>query len=90
MSKDQIQSMISYLSSQLQSQSVTSTTAKASASISNNAPVVSQITGSLSGNFISLYNHSYHDMLLSSTSKETEVSLRAWIIDSGATHHVSR
>ena len=28
-------------------------------------------------------------MLVSSTAKETDVSLRAWIIDSGATHHVS-
>ena len=28
-------------------------------------------------------------MHISSTSKETDVSLRVWIIDSGATHHVS-
>lgn len=81
--------MISYLSTQLQSPSVTSTTEKSIASPSASAPVVSQITWSLSSNFISLYNHSYHDMLISSTSKETDVSLIAWIIDSGATHHVS-
>ncbi|XP_013617371.1 PREDICTED: uncharacterized protein LOC106323864 [Brassica oleracea var. oleracea] len=72
MSKDQIQSMISYLSTHLQSSGVSSTTDKTSASTSASAPVVSQITGSLS---------------VSSTSKETDVSLRAWNIDSGATHH---
>lgn len=58
MSKDQIQSMISYLSSQLQSHSVTSTTETANTSSSISAHVISQITGSLSGKFISLYNHS--------------------------------
>ena len=73
--------MISYLSSQLQSPSVTPSE-KYIASTSASAPVVSQITGSLSGNFISLYNHSNHDMLVLSASKETGVSLRAWIIDS--------
>ncbi|XP_056860048.1 uncharacterized protein LOC130508513 [Raphanus sativus] len=88
-SKEQLQSMILYLSTQLHSPTSTSTTEKAIASTSASAPVISQITGSLSGNFISLYNHSYHDMLISSASKETYVSLRAWIIDSGATHHVS-
>lgn len=76
MSKDQIQSMISYLSTHLQSSGISSTTDKTSASTSASAPVVSQITGSLSGNFISLYDHSFHDMLVSSTSKETDMSLR--------------
>ena len=44
LSKDQLHSMISYLSSQLQSPNVTSTTEKATASTSTNAPVISQIT----------------------------------------------
>ena len=48
-------------------------------------PVISHV----SGTFLDLYSKSYYDMLVSSVSTEPVVSLRAWVLDSGATHHVS-
>ncbi|XP_010430794.1 PREDICTED: uncharacterized protein LOC104715037 [Camelina sativa] len=85
MSKDQIQHMISYLSSKLQSTSVTACPDKAIASTSNSVPTISQMTGT----FLSLYDLTYYDMLTSSIPHETELSFRAWVIDSGASHHVT-
>ncbi|KAG7535136.1 GAG-pre-integrase domain [Arabidopsis thaliana x Arabidopsis arenosa] len=85
MSKDHIQQMISYLSSKLQSPSITSCPDKAIASTSTSVPSISQI----SGTFLSLYDCTYYDMLTSSIPHETELSLKAWVIDSGASHHVT-
>lgn len=83
MTKEQIQFVISYLSTQLYSSGVTPSTDKANAYVSTSAPIISLITGSISGKFVTLFNHSYYDMLISAISPETNVSLRAWIIDSG-------
>jgi len=58
---------------------------KAIASSSNPVPSISQITGT----FFSLYDSTYYEMLTSSIPIETELSLRAWVIDSGASHHVT-
>ncbi|KAG7556653.1 Retrotransposon Copia-like N-terminal [Arabidopsis suecica] len=85
MSKDQLQQMISYLSSQLQSNTISSSPDKAIASTSNSVPTISQMTGT----FLSLYDFTYYDMLTSSLPHETELSHRAWVIDSGASHHVT-
>ncbi|CAL9232096.1 unnamed protein product [Arabidopsis halleri] len=49
MSKDHIQQMISYLSTKLQSPSITSCPDKAIASTSNSVPTISQITGFYQG-----------------------------------------
>ncbi|XP_024013337.1 uncharacterized protein LOC112087621 [Eutrema salsugineum] len=49
MSNDQLQQMISYLSTKLQSASITSCPDKAVASTSNSVPNISQISGSYSG-----------------------------------------
>ncbi|KAF8088934.1 hypothetical protein N665_0526s0007 [Sinapis alba] len=49
MSKDQIQTMISYLTTHLQSSGISSTTDKTCASTSTSAPVISQIIGNYSG-----------------------------------------
>ncbi|CAA7029221.1 unnamed protein product [Microthlaspi erraticum] len=84
MSNDQIQTMISYLSSKLHVSTVDPTPDKPCASTSTSVPVISQI----SGTFLDLYSNSYYDMLVSSISKEPAVSPRVWVIDSGATHHV--
>lgn len=85
MSRDQIQQMISYLSSKLHVSSVESIPDKTCASTSNSVPMISQVTGT----FLDLYSKSYYDMLISSVSTEPAVSLRAWVLDSGATQHVS-
>lgn len=42
----------------------------------------------MSGTFLSLYPPTYYDML-TSESVETDISPSSWVIDSGATHHVS-
>ncbi|OAO89373.1 hypothetical protein AXX17_ATUG01390 [Arabidopsis thaliana] len=85
MSPDQLQQMISYLSSKLRSNTVFPSPDKAIASFSTPVPSISQITGT----FLSLYDFSYYDMLTSSIPPETELSHRAWVIDSGASHHVT-
>ncbi|XP_019089093.1 PREDICTED: uncharacterized protein LOC109127935 [Camelina sativa] len=85
LSKEQLQQMISYLSTKLQSSSVTSCPEKAIASTSTSVPTISQI----SGTFLSLYDLTFYDMLTSSIPHETELSFRAWVIDSGASHHVT-
>ncbi|XP_019082703.1 PREDICTED: uncharacterized protein LOC109125498 [Camelina sativa] len=85
MSNDQLQQMISYLSAKLQSPSITSCPDKAIASTSNFVPSISQI----SSTFLSLYDFTFYDMLTSSIPHETEFSFRAWVIDSGASHHVT-
>ena len=85
MSRDQIQTMISYLSSKLHGSHIKSLPDKSFASTSTFVHVISQI----SGTFLDLYSKSYYDMLVSSVSTEPAVSLRAWVLDSGATHHVS-
>lgn len=86
MSNDQIQSMISYLSSKLHSAVVEPPTPpQPCASTSNSVPVISQI----SGTFLPLYSNSYYDMLVCSLSTEPAVSPRAWVLDSGNTHHVT-
>lgn len=85
LSKDQLQQMIAYFSSKLQSSGVTPCSEKSIASTSSSVPMISQI----SGTFLSLYNLSYYDMLTSTIPKGTELSLSDWIIDSGASHHVT-
>ncbi|CAA7043466.1 unnamed protein product [Microthlaspi erraticum] len=85
MSNDQIQSMIAYLSSKIKVSSVDPTPDKPWSSPSPSVPVISQI----SGTFLDLYSNSYYDMLVSSVSTEPAVYPRAWVIDSGATHHVT-
>jgi len=86
-STDQIQTMISYLSTKLHTASASPmpTTSSASTFASPSVPVISQI----SGTFLSLFSNAYYDMLISSISQEPAVSSRAWVIDSGATHHVT-
>ncbi|KAG7585392.1 Retrotransposon gag domain [Arabidopsis thaliana x Arabidopsis arenosa] len=76
MSKDQLQQMISYLSSQLQSNTISPSPDKAIASTSNSVPTISQMTGT----FLSLYDFTYYDMLTSSLPHETELSHRAWAL----------
>lgn len=85
MSKEQLQQIIAFFTSKLHSPSVPPCPDKSVASTSTFVPVISQI----SSTFLTLYNNSYYDMLTCSVSKETELSLRAWIIDSGASHHVT-
>lgn len=85
MTKDQLQQMIAFFSSKLQSSGVTPCSDKSSASTSSSVPMISQI----SGTFLSLYNLSYYDMLTSNISQGTELSLSDWIIESGASHHVT-
>lgn len=96
MSKDQIQHMISYLSSKLQNSTSQSDTICANvqapslvsernfASTSNFVPHISQITGT----FLT-FKTSHNNMLTSSIPQETGMSHRAWVIDSGASHHVT-
>ncbi|KFK35053.1 hypothetical protein AALP_AA5G228400 [Arabis alpina] len=51
MSKEQIQSVISYLSTQLQSSTITPSLNPVCASTSTSSPVISQISGRVSGNY---------------------------------------
>jgi len=85
MSPHQLQQMISYLSSKLQSNTVFPSPDKSIALSSNPVQSISQITGT----FLSLYDFSYYDMLTSSIPHETELSHRAWVIDSGGSLHVT-
>lgn len=85
MYNDQIQTMISYFSSKLHTPSVTSPPELACVSTSNSVPAIS----SISYTFLNLCHNSYYDMLVSYVSTESNVSLIVWIIDSGATHHVT-
>ena len=85
MTKDQLQQMIAFFSSKLQSSGVSPCSDKSIASTSSSVPMVSQI----SGTFLSLYNLSYYDMLTSTIPRGTELSLSDWITDSGASHHVT-
>jgi len=86
-STDQIQTMISYLSTKLHTASISPMpiTSSASTSASPSVPMISQI----SSTFLSLFSNAYYDMLISSISQEPAVSPRAWVIDSGAIHHVT-
>ena len=70
MSNDHIQQLISYLSTKLQSPSITSCFDKAIASSSNPVPSISQITGT----FLSLYDSTYYDMLDWSLVLKYEIS----------------
>lgn len=54
------------------------------ASTSLSIPSVTQIPGT----FLILYLPTYYDML-TSNSTENDISPSSWVIDSGATHHVS-
>ncbi|KAG7584438.1 Ribonuclease H-like superfamily [Arabidopsis suecica] len=84
LSSTQLQDIISYCSGQLHTTSITPTLAVSQASTSTSVPNITPI----SGTFLSLYPSTYYDMLTSSKS-EIGISSSSWVIDSGATHHVS-
>lgn len=83
MTKKQIQEVIFFFGSKLISHG-------SSPSISlNQAPSTFVPSSSqLSGTFLTFYPPTFYDMLTSKTS-EMDISPDSWVIDSGATHHVS-